>query len=115
VAVDLTHPGSPASLAAYFPAQALLGFHAVAMHACTGKLTDLDTRFAFVDVSGNDVTVKLALPPGCKHGTASMALPIPAKLRTWLELAAQGKAGFLGRVAGGQTTTVNYHYRLNGT
>jgi hypothetical protein len=119
VAVDLTHPGTPVSLAAFFPARELSGFQAVAMHACPNKLPDLDTRFAFMDVVAHGVTVKLTLPADCKVSSASLTLPAPAKLRSWLALAAEGKQGFLGRdqarIAGGQTTTINYHYRLNGT
>jgi hypothetical protein len=119
VAVDLTHPGALAALPAYFPAQAIAGLHSAASHACPGKLPDLDSRFAFVDVHGPDVTVQLTLPPDCKQSDASFVMPIPAKLRSWLELAAQGKQGFLARdqakIAGGQTTTINYHYRLNGS
>lgn len=119
VAIDLTHPGAPVSIAAYFPAHAVLGLQAVAMHACPGKLPDLKTRFAFADLSGSEVTVKLTLPPDCKHASVSMVLPVPEKLRKALELAAQDKQGFLerdqARIARGQTTTINYHYRVNGT
>ncbi len=119
VAIDLNHPGVPVSLTEYFAPRELLGLHAVAMHVCQAKLTDLFTRFAFESVAGNEVTVSLTLPGECKHASVSASLPIPAKLRRPLELAAQGKQGFLerdqARVAGGQTTTINYHYRLNGS
>ena len=119
VAVDLTHPGQPASLSEFFSPTQLAPLLTRAAHACTSKVPDLARRFSFVSLEAKDVTVRLTLPPGCSTPNVDAPLPVPAKLRAPLVLAASRKQGFLAgeqaKISGGQTTTINYHYRLNGT
>jgi len=119
VAVDLRHPGTPALLTDYFPAHELDSLVTRANLLCHSKPEHLFNRFAFSELHGNAVVVAVTLPPDCSTSSVSLALNVPTKLSLPLQLAASRKQGFLLKdqpmISGGQTTTINYHYRTTGS
>lgn len=119
VAVDLRHPSTPALLSDYFPAHELDSLKTRADRFCSSKVENLFNRFSFSELHGNTVIVAVTLPPDCSTSSVSVALNLPPALRVPLALAAQRKQGFLLQsqpmISGGQTTTINYHYRTTGS
>lgn len=119
VAIDLTHPTKSALLSDYFPAHELDSLQTRARQLCSSKPEDLLSRFAFSELHGNTVTIVVTLPGNCSSPSVTLALNTPTKLRAALELAAKRKEGFLwhdqAAISGGQTTTINYHYRTAGS
>lgn len=78
---------------------------------------DFLTRFAFHHIKSNRVAVRIGLPPHyganrALHKQLGLLLPVPAKLRTQLELASQRRQGFLMRdsntIAGGRVTIIRF-------
>jgi hypothetical protein len=116
VAIDLARPRVPLLLTDYVPAHELNSLLTRVAHECSSKPTNLLNRFAFEQLSGNVVVVSFSLPHTCTTAKLSVALNVPTKLREPLALAARGQQGFLlrdqPRIAGGQTTTINYHYLI---
>lgn len=119
VAIDLRHPGTPALLTDYFPVHELDSLVTRANLLCHSKPEHLFNRFAFSELHGNAVVVAVTLPPDCPTSSVSLALNVPTKLSLPLQLAASRKQGFLLKdqpmISGGQTTTINYHYRTTGS
>jgi hypothetical protein len=118
VAIDLDHPGQPVPLTRLFPARELAALAIRARHFCSSVPKDLLSSFAFSEVHGPAVVVSVTLPANCSTDNISVALNAPLTLRVPLALAASRKQGFLlsdrASISGGQTTTINYHYRTNG-
>ncbi len=119
IAINLTHPSTPALLTDYFPGHELDSLVLRANRFCSSKVENLFNHFAFSELHGNTVVVAVTLPPDCSTSSVSLALNVPAKLRVPLALAARRRQGFLlqdqPKISGGQTTTINYHYRTTGS
>jgi hypothetical protein len=116
VAIDLRHPGTPALLSDYFPAHELGSLALRVARVCPSRPENLLNGFAFDQLQGSAVTVAVALPSACSEPAVKIALNVPPSLRDALELAARKRQGFLLKdqpaVSTGQTTTINYHYRV---
>ena len=78
---------------------------------------DFLTRFAFHDVEGNKIAVRLGLPPHSgpsrtEHQQLGLLLPIPESLRQDSALAASRRQGFLmldaARISTGRATTFSF-------
>jgi hypothetical protein len=78
---------------------------------------DVLTRFAFHHLEGDQIAVRLGLPPNvgaCRtqHAQLGLLLPIPTALKRALTLAASRQAGFLmqgqKKIAGTRATTVAF-------
>ncbi len=115
VAINLTHPLAPLSLADLFPNHELAALRTKAEHFCKSVPSDLLDRFAFAELHGSTVIVAVTLPPDCTESEVDLALGVPKALKQPLTLAAQRQQGFLlhdqRAIADGLATTVNYHYR----
>ena len=114
-AFDLAHPQQPLALSSLFPIHELAALQTKAKHFCSTVPKDLLTRFAFSQLHRDAVIVAVTLPASCTTAEVDLALNIPGPLKQSLEDAAQRTQGFFVRdqaaVSGGQSTTVNYHYR----
>ncbi|MDQ6825025.1 MAG: hypothetical protein M3007_06130 [Candidatus Eremiobacteraeota bacterium] len=79
---------------------------------------DFLNRFAFAQVRGDQVLVRVGLPSDCKASEVTLWLPIPRAQIHAFELAAKNSQGFLlahqPAIAKGRATTVLYHVRTSG-
>ena len=147
LAIDLTHPKRRPLLTEIFPERAVLlallnapplNHTLTALHAAQPQTTaalvallanskavcgsafpkDFLNRFAFRQVRGGQVLVRLGLPAGCKASEVLVWLPVPAAQTRSFAQAAARKQGFLladqPAIAKGRTTTILYHLRTTG-
>jgi hypothetical protein len=116
--VDLRRPGMHVGLDDYFPSPQLGPLRKQVARFCRAVPPGLFDHFWFESVHASTVTVGIALPATCSTDRLMYALPIPAALSAALTQAAARSHGFLGRdagrISGGLSTVVNYHYRRSG-